>query len=129
MNGKITLITPPDIFENETKSILFIHLTPDDQERVSKWLSKTEIEENLNIYFFDNEIDVAWLLHAVSISNSVFIDFNNLNNITTTLGGYILGKKQVCYKTDDETTAATCQYINQNRVTTVELFLERVFNG
>ena len=31
MNGKITLITPPDFFENDNHSILFVHLNDTDQ--------------------------------------------------------------------------------------------------
>ena len=45
MEGKITLITPPDVFENESYSILFIHLSEEDQESVSRWLSTTDIKE------------------------------------------------------------------------------------
>ena len=51
MNGKITLITPPDIFENGNKSILLVNLSDADQDAVSKWLSESTFEQNLNIYF------------------------------------------------------------------------------
>ena len=35
MEGKLTLITPPDIFENESYSILFIHLNDEDHKHLS----------------------------------------------------------------------------------------------
>ena len=50
MEGKLTLITPPDIFENESYSILFVHLSDEDQEKVSQWFANSKIKDNLNIY-------------------------------------------------------------------------------
>jgi len=128
MQGKITLITPPDIFENESTSILFVHLNDSDQELVSKWFANSSINENVNIYVYDYGIDLNWLFHAIGRCDGVFINLDDLNNTTTLLGGYLLGKKKVYYKTSDENTAAICQYVNQNRITNIENFLERVFN-
>jgi hypothetical protein len=128
MDGKITLITPPDVFENESYSILFIHLHDEDQEVVSKWLANADIKQNVNIYFYSGEQDLTWFFHAAAISEYKYIDLDSLNNVTSTLSGYILGKKNVFYKTEDENIAAICQYINQNRITNIESFLERAFN-
>jgi hypothetical protein len=128
MDGKITLITPPDVFENESYSILFIHLHDEDQEVVSKWLANADIKQNVNIYFYSGEQDLTWFFHAAAISEYKYINLDSLNNVTSTLSGYILGKKNVFYKTEDENIAAICQYINQNRITNIESFLERAFN-
>jgi len=128
MDGKITLITPPDVFENESYSILFIHLSDEDQENVSKWLASSDIKENINIYFYSGEQDLNWFFHAMAISKYKYINLENLNNITSILSGYILGKKNIFYKTNDENVSAICHYINQNRITNIESFLERAFN-
>lgn len=128
MNGKITLITPPDVFENESYSILFMHLSDKDQEIVSQWLAKSSINDNINIYFYDQEIELSWLFHALSRCEYKFIDVDNSNNTTSKLGGYILGKKNTYYKTENENTSAIYHYINQNRITNIETFLKRTFN-
>ena len=128
MEGKLTLITPPDIFENESYSILFIHLDDKDQEAVSQWLANSDIKENVNIYFYSGEQDLPWLFHAMARSEYTYIDLNDVNNITTILSGYILGKKHTYYKTSNENTSAVCHYINQNRVTNIESFLQRALN-
>jgi hypothetical protein len=128
MDGKITLITPPDVFENESYSILFIHLHDEDQEIVSKWLANADIKTNVNIYFYSGEQDINWFFHAMAISEYKYIDLDSLNNVTNILSGYILGKKNIFYKTEDEHVAAICHYINQNRITNIESFLERAFN-
>lgn len=128
MEGKITLITPPDVFENESYSVLFVHLNEDDQEIVSKWLASTDIKQNVNIYFYSGESELNWFFHAASISEYKYIDLDGVNTITNTLSGYILGKKNTYYKTSDENVSAVCHYINQNRITKIESFLERAFN-
>ena len=128
MEGKITLITPPDIFENESYSILFIHLSDQDQITVSEWLAKSSIEENINVYFYDQEIEVTWLFHAIARCDYTFIDIDNATETTKALSGYILGKKNTFYKTVDENTSAVYHYINQNRITNIESFLEKAFN-
>jgi hypothetical protein len=128
MEGKITLITPPDIFENETYSILFINLNEDDQTAVSHWLANSTVKENINIYSYSGETDVPWLFHALARCEYKYIDLNSLNTITSTLNGYILGKKNTYYKTNDENVSAICHYINQNRITNIEAFLQKAFN-
>jgi len=128
MEGKITLITPPDVFENESFSILFIHLDDEDQEIVSKWLSESTIKFNVNIYFYSGETDMPWFFHAMAISEYKYINLDGLNNITSTLSGYVLGKTNTHYKTTDENVAAVCQHINQNRLTKIESFLQRALN-
>ena len=128
MKGKITLITPPDIFENESYSILFVHLTDSDQEKVSKWLANSSLTQNINIYSVNNETDMPWLLHAVSRCDYRFIDLNGTSWLTTALSGYLLGKKNTYYKIDDENLSAVYHYINQDRITNIETFLEKAFN-
>jgi hypothetical protein len=129
MEGKITLITPPDIFENDTYSILFIHLNDADQELVSAWFAKSGIKDNVNIYFYSGETNVSWFFHALARCEYTFMDLNSTNSITASLAGYVLGKKNIFYQSDDENTVAIYSYINQNRITNIESFLERAFNG
>jgi hypothetical protein len=128
MEGKLTLITPPDIFENESLSVLFVHLNDEDQEKVSQWFANSEIKENVNIYFYSGEVDMPWFFHAMARSEYKYIDLDNLNNITSALSGYMLGKKNTYYKTNDENMSAVFHYINQNRITNIENFLQRAFN-
>ena len=125
MPGKITLITPPDIFENDTLSILFVHLSDKDQDTVSKWLSDRNFEDNLNLYVYNGEPNAMWFLYALSRCEYKYIDLNGMNNITQALSSYSLSKNNVFYKSDDENLVAIYSHINQNRITKIETFLER----
>ena len=128
MDGKITLITPPDIFENDSYGVLFMHLSESDQQLVSEWLAESNIKEHINVYFYDHEIDLPWLFHALARCDYKYIDINELNTVTRSLSGYIVGKKNTFYKVDDESLSAVYHYINQDRITNIETFLEKAFN-
>ena len=128
MDGKITLITPPDVFENDSHSVLFMHLSDEDQELVSEWLSKSNIKQHINVYFYDQEIALPWLFHAMGRCDYKYIDLNDVNRVTSALSGYILGKKNTFYKIDDESLSAVYHYVNQDRITNIESFLEKAFN-
>lgn len=128
MNGKITLITPPDIYENENLSILFIHINDDDQETVSRWLSQKDLKKNYNFYIFSGESDIPWVFYATGVTQYKYIDIDSSNEITKNLASYLLGKNNVFYKTGDENLAAIYSHINVNRVSKIESFLEKVFS-
>jgi len=125
MNGKITLITPPDIFENSNKSILFVNLSLVDQDTVSKWLADREIDRDVNFYVYSNESDVEWLFWAASSSRYKYINMNNANQIIQALSGYLLSKSNVFYQTEDENLKAIYSHINTNSISKIETFLER----
>lgn len=126
--NKITLITPPDFFENENFSILFINLNDQDQDKVSNWLANNNLSQHLNIYFYSNENNISWLLYAAARSKYRFIDLNSLDNNTTSIASYILGKTNTYYKSDTDDLVNTIQYINQNRIFEIEIFLQKALN-
>jgi len=128
MSGKITLITPPDIYENGNHSILFIHPSDEEQDVISQWLGKSGLKTDLNFYIFSGENNVSWFLYALSRCEHKYINIDCYNSITQALGGYILGKNNVYYTTIDENLAAVYSHINHNRIENVTKFLETTFS-
>lgn len=128
MNGKVTLITPPDIFENNSLSILLIHISDDDQEKLSQWLGKHLDHNHINIYFYSGELNIDWLLHAASKCEYKFIDIDNCNNVTSCMASYLLSKTNFFYKTNDVNVSSIFNFINQNKITNIETFLEKALN-
>lgn len=127
METKITLITPPDIYQNDQVSILLIDLTEEEQDKVSTWLSKNQI--NLNIYYYQGEPNVPWFLHSLACSNYKYINLNNISAVSSYLAGYTLSKPGVFYSTNDANIAELYSHINLNRVESAVDFLERTFSG
>ena len=124
--NKITLITPPDIFENNNDSILFMHLTDEEQDIVSKWLSEN-LDRDINIYLYSEENNINWLFYALSCSKHKYINVDCVNSITQALCGYILSKNDVHYKT--ASFQEIYSYINTKRVDNIEQFLESIISG
>ena len=124
MQGKITLITSPDIFENDSKSILFMHLDDAEQDAISIWLKNADIPYNINFYVYTGEPDINWLFYTLSLCKHKYINLDNYNNITNALSGYILSKDSVFYKTTDDNLISIYSHINHNRITNIEQFLE-----
>lgn len=128
MQGKITLITPPDIYENSNYSVLFIGLTEEQQEQTSQWLGKKENLPNCNFYYYQGENTPEWLLYALNRSDVIFLNLDTDAAIINIMGSYILGKFGVYYTTKDDNLKALISYINNQYVTGVEQFLEKVLN-
>lgn len=127
MVAKITLITPPDIYQNNQTSILFFDLSDKEQDQVVDYL--TSIDDSINVYFYSGETNIPWLLHALSCSEFKYLNLNNMSAVTGYLAGYILSKPGVYYSTEDTNVAMLYNYINVNRVENAVIFLERVLSG
>jgi hypothetical protein len=128
MDNKITLITPPDFFENGNFSILLIGLTDEDQNTVSAWLAERKFKFDINIYFYNGEQNMEWLLYAIARSDAKFLNFNSENAIINFIGSYILGRSDCYYTTEDTNLKALMSYINNLFVPNVTTFFEKVFD-
>jgi hypothetical protein len=128
MQGKITLVTSPDFFENSNDSVLFMHLNDEEQASISIWLKNTDIKDNINFYLYSGEDDIPWLFYAMGICKHKYINIDGYTDITKTLSSYILSKSDVHYKTNDDTLAKIYSYINHNRIINIEQFLENTFS-
>jgi hypothetical protein len=124
----ITLITPPDIFENENQSILLMNITDQEQEETSLWFSKSSNTTPLNIYYYQGEPNISWLFYAIAASRGVYLNCDSDSDITKWLTSYILGKSNVWYKSSDENLNALMSHINQKQVKDIKDFLGAHFD-
>jgi hypothetical protein len=129
MPGKITLITPPDFFENSNTSVLFAHISNEEQDVISRWLADSDFANNINFYVYSGEVNVSWFLYALSRCEYKYINIDCVNYITQALSGYALGKSDTYYKTKDTNLSAIYNHINGNRVDRVEDFLESILGA
>lgn len=129
MKSKITLITPPDFYENLNISLLFVNIKVQDQISISEWLGGSEVDEDINIYFFEKGQDLPWLLYAASAADYKFIDLDSCDVTDSFLIGYLLAKPNTFYTTSKKEILNMLGHINQNHVDSVDTFLERVFNN
>ena len=120
----ITLITPPDIFENENISILLMNISEEEQEASSKWLSENNLSKPINLYYYQGENNPMWLFHTLAVSKGVYLNCDNDSDFTKWLTSYILSKNNVWYSAKDENFRALMSHINQRSVNNITEFLE-----
>lgn len=123
---KLTLITPPDFFENNNVSILFVNLTDQEQSEISEWFKSSNIDDQLNLYVYSGEENVPWFLYASNRATYKYMNLTTYTAVSGALASYVLSNKNVFYKTDDAQMAEIYNHINSNRVDTVTSFLERI---
>jgi hypothetical protein len=125
---KITLITPPDFYENETYSILLIGITEEEQDQISHQLGQLDSDIPLNIYYFQGENNMEWLLFALNRCNAVYINADSDTDLIKWLASYMLGKSNVWYTTTDDNLKSLFSYINQKYVQNISKFIEAHFD-
>ncbi len=126
MTGKITLISPPDVFVNKSQSIILVNTTPEEQETVSNWFSGHPLARELNVYFYNNERNLSWLVTAYNVAMYRYVNVDNTNDQSGTLLSYLLSLENTYYSTDDTNTFEIFRLLNTSRVTSIEDFLNRV---
>lgn len=128
MSSKITLITPPDIYENSNYSVMFIGMTDADQDAASRWLGEHSDYPDTNFYYYQGENNPTWLLYALNRSDVKFLNLDADHAIINIMGSYILGRPNVYYTTQDENLKALMSHINNQYVPNIEAFLTKVFD-
>jgi hypothetical protein len=127
--GKITLITPPDFYENSNPSILLIGLNESEQDESSQWLGQElQLDTDINLYYYQNETHIEWLLYAVARSNAVYVNADTDSPIIQTFLSYMLGKSNVYFSSVDPEKVKLFSFINGHRVNNITEFLQGVFS-
>ena len=129
MTLKITLITPPDIYENNNDSIMLLNLTEAQQTAATECLGQVDSEKEMNIYFYTDEPDVHWILHSMAASKYKYINADNAIGVSGLLLAYILSKPNTFYSSEDPNVSSVFGYINTNRVSGITEFFERTLGA
>ncbi len=126
--NKITLITPPDFYENSNPSILLIGFDEKQQDETSQWLGQNDFKSNINLYYYQGEDNIEWLLYAIARSDKILVNADSDSFVVDRLLSYILGRPNVWYTTQDQELRQLYNYINGHFVNTVSEFFEGTFN-
>lgn len=126
--NKIALITPPDYYENSNPSIMLIGFDEEQQDESSRWLGANDIKTNINLYYYQGEDNIEWMLYALARADKVFInadcDFFNVQKLLS----YIISRPNVYYTTNDEQLRQLYNHISGHYVNSVTEFFEGTFN-
>lgn len=112
MNNKINLITPPDKLFNFDNNFLLIKPSTPVKVEFQKILA--QIDEEINVYLYEGEQDIEWLLDVLHRADVCIIDIDNCDSMTKLFVSYILAFPGVFYFTTDEVTPY--RLLNKNRI-------------
>jgi hypothetical protein len=129
MENKLTLITPPDFYENDNQSILFLSISETEQESVSVWLKDNTIPEDLNLYTYQGENNIEWLLYALARSDTKYINLDGEDAITNVMASYIISRPNVFWHTENTDLKLVLEHISNGYVNGVEDFLQNLFKN
>lgn len=129
MTGKITLISPPDVFVNKSASIILVNINPEEQELISDWFAEHPLGHELNIYFYNNEQNLPWLVTAYNMSSYRYVNLDNAADQSHVLMSYMLSMEDSYYSTNSENTFEIFRLLNTSRLASVVDFLNKVLTS
>jgi hypothetical protein len=126
--GKITLVTPPDYFENSNISILLVGFSQKDQEDTSVWLKENDQTLDINFYYYQGEDTIEWLLYALARADYTYINCESDSLIIQKLLTYMVSRPGVFWSSQSEDTVKILTCLSNKQVNTIEDFLKGIFS-
>jgi len=126
MSGKITLISPPDIYVNRGFSLILVNTTEQEQEAISNWFSANNLSKELSIYFYNNEQNLQWLVTAYNMAKHRYVNIDNTQDQSNALISYFLSLDNSYYTTANNNTHEVYRLLNTSKLENVTEFLEKV---
>lgn len=126
MTGKITIISPPDIYINRTQSIILVNTTEQEQEQVSEWFAQNPLTDELSIYFYNNERNLQWLVMSFAVANYRYINLDNTQDESNLLASHFLSSDNCYYKLSDTNLYEAYRLVNTSKLETITDFLDKV---
>lgn len=130
MTGKITLISPPDVYVNKSHSIILVNTTDEEEALITEWFSNHNLEKEISIYFYNGTNNLQWLVTAFSIAKYRYVNVDNTNQSPSDNSHFLLSYLLSCdnchYTLKDDNLFEIYRLLNTSRITSVTEFLDRV---
>jgi len=111
MQNSIKIITPPDLIFDQAESILIVCPSTELKKSLEEYL--VNHEDAVNIYLFNNETNIKWLLITAKMSDIIIIDIDNCDENVSHFLGYLLTLPNTYYRCEHK--KVEWELINQNR--------------
>ena len=152
--GQITLVTPPDFFQNQNKSFCLINFSKRDKDSFADQLNKHMPDEDITIYLWDDNNfsvtdsvekndpnyesylkewkhnqtnrDYNWLLNACKVATTVILNMEYISKPLMIWSGYILTLSKTHFINGNESEAKTLGVLNRNRIESVPYLFQKL---
>jgi hypothetical protein len=130
MTGKITLISPPDVYVNKSFSIILVNTTDEEEAKITDWFSEQDLHKEVSIYFYNGNNNLQWLVTAFAISKFRYVNVDNTHNLEADNSKFLLShmlSSDNCYYTlTDNNMFEIYRLLNTSKIDSVTDFLDRV---
>jgi len=126
--NKINLISPPDKLFNSHLSFNLVCATDKEKEQLSFALGKSDSNNDIDIYVYNNENNVVWLFEILNRKNLTYINLDNIHDNVVQYTSYIISLPNVYYTTSDEIKTANYQLLSTNKIDSFDDFIQRILN-
>jgi hypothetical protein len=148
--GKITLVTPPDSFQNQNKSFCLINFSKKDKDSFADQLNQHMPNKDVNIYLWDdnnfsmektdpnydacvkewehtqNNRDYNWLLNVCQTADITILNMDNISKALMPWSGYILTLSKTHFINSDAAEAKTLSVLNRNRTESLSQLFQQL---
>ena len=152
--GLITLVTPPDFFQNQNKSFCLINFSKRDKDSFADQLNLHMPNEDVTVYLWDDNNfsvtdsvdktdpsydayikewqhnqtnrDYNWLLNACREANTVILNMDYISKPLMIWSGYILTLSKTHFINSNEPEAKTLNVLNRNRTESVPHLFQKL---
>jgi len=126
MTGKLTLISPPDVYVNKAFSIILVNSTEEEQEQISNWFGANQVDREISIYFYNNDRNLQWLVTAFNVAKYRYVNLDNTEDESHILASYMLSLDNCYYTCTDVNLNEVCRLLNTSKLESVTEFLDRI---
>lgn len=152
--GQITLVTPPDFFQNQNRSFCLINFSKRDKDSFADQLNKHMPDEDITVYLWDDNNfsvtdsvekndpnyesylkewrhnqtnrDYNWLLNACKVATTVILNMEYISKPLMVWSGYILTLSKTHFINGNESEAKTLSVLNRNRIESVPYLFQKL---
>lgn len=152
--GQITLVTPPDFFQNQNRSFCLINFSKRDKDSFADQLNKHMPDEDITVYLWDDNNfsvtdsvekndpnyesylkewrhnqtnrDYNWLLNACKVATTVILNMEYISKPLMVWSGYILTLSKTHFINGNESEAKILGVLNRNRIESVPYLFQKL---
>ena len=117
--NKITLISFPDYYHNQTHKAFLINPTKDEKDSVQSWLMLNDVD--MAIFLYENNDQIEWLLNITRMSDTVYINIDNSEDLSYYYTSYLVSQSNVSWYSDK----IDYSILNKDRVRNIDEYIQK----
>ena len=117
--NKITLISFPDYYHNQTHKAFLINPTQNEKDAVQSCLVENDMD--MAIFLYENNDQIEWLLNIANLSDNVYINIDNSEDLSYHYISYLVSRANVSWYSNK----IDYSILNKDRVRNINEYIQK----